>query len=1383
MKSADNSLSALLEDYGTDALSEALKQIVPDETIIRRIIAVANGDQVLENAPTTEIVPSIPVNSDLVSCLELMADGRYIDAHEALGGLFPRKGDDDDQETPRFLEAICAVELGCPEILGEMNVSEDDDKKGSGVDAPVRDLALSLRALHVDDDPNTAYAYALCAAGRPSLPPPLAILAKNHVAKIDDILGQRSGAITVSGVAEEDDDEKEDVSFAEMKDDAEDEWTLDLKDRSGKSGALKRLLKLVGLTKIKEACVAMKEAVDLAKEREENVREMQYSAIFTGNPGTGKSTVGRLYGSLLQELDIIPAPLDKDLPPRIIETSGAKLVQGGVSDFKGNVLSLFDDEGKSDLEMGDKVFVKSKFFRGPGEVVYVDPKLGTYDVHFGDSVEIKAQRGNIISLDRVGGVLFIDDAWQLEPSKNSAGRQILDLLLSAMDQMNGRLVVIFAGMEEKLDAELFEDPRSPGLASRFRKRFHFDDFTDKELELLFRSEFKAKKANFTITGGEKYLRIAAKRLGRSRGGVGFGNARAVANFVDTASERQTKRILKHRRNLKKLAEAGEDTRGVPSMNVFEITRDDLLGRRERLRETVEQSQAWEELHSMYGLVRVKESLDQLVTMVETNAEREELELEPQHVSLNRVFLGNPGTGKTSVAKLYAEILKDLGLLSKGEVIIKNPSDFIGSALGQSEEKTAAILEKARGSVLVIDEAYGLHPSPGASKRGSLGDRADPYKSAVIDTIVGRVQGLAGEDQCVLLLGYKDEMEDLVRNANPGLQRRFQLDHAFHFDDYDDDALFRILVGQVQKRGRTVSFDAAKTAVRQRLAKDRLRPHFGNAGAVSNLVSDAVANAEHRLRKSFLGDKKEAAMDTALTAEDFYTPPPHATNPEEFIFDGLIGCDFVKAKLTEYRAIVDAARHLGRDPLEDLPLTFAFIGSPGTGKTTIARRMGWLFESLGVLPSSEVKVCSAADFSTGYVGQAARKTRDIFESARGSVLFIDEAYRLWDPHGRSYFQEATDEIVSMLTEDDFKGKMVVIFAGYQKPMRDMLDNVNPGLKSRISEIIEFPDFDAKASSDLAVLKLKNRRLDVPSTVEKRLPVLAERLVETPSYANGRDVDSWVKRISAECAKRGHPTSVDLVSLDAATTAFLQHSGEEDIKLPDHDNDDPKPPRPRGAGRRFDRSRFDKSGVYDASAFDPRARSSSSGGGGGGGTRFASAGPVTAPQYKIDLDFKVDKAKEKEEIPKGPAGLGGGGSVGALLEEAVVTLGYDASVDKRTLLKDALEAGKLPEDIIAYVKSKAKPMPHADLVARLNAYVPSLLIAITAKLLYDNQRAIDLAKMSKKDRDDANDKEAAIQSRLKEMGKCPAGFSWYKQGNGWRCGGGSHWVADDDPLLFA
>lgn len=136
-------------------------------------------------------------------------------------------------------------------------------------------------------------------------------------------------------------------------------------------------------------------------------------------------------------------------------------------------------------------------------------------------------------------------------------------------------------------------------------------------------------------------------------------------------------------------------------------------------------------------------------------------------------------GKTTVAKLFAGILADLGLLSKGEVVLKTASDFVGSVLGQSESKTRAILKASEGCVLVIDEAYSLSVTGGVGSGGG----ADPYRTAVVDTLVEQVQNVPGEDRCVLLLGYRAEMEAFMRGTNPGLARRFALDSAFSFEDY------------------------------------------------------------------------------------------------------------------------------------------------------------------------------------------------------------------------------------------------------------------------------------------------------------------------------------------------------------------------------------------------------------------------------------------------------------------------------------------------------------------------------------------------------------------------------------------------------------------------
>ena len=163
--------------------------------------------------------------------------------------------------------------------------------------------------------------------------------------------------------------------------------------------------------------------------------------------------------------------------------------------------------------------------------------------------------------------------------------------------------------------------------------------------------------------------------------------------------------------------------------------------------------------------------------------------------------------------------------------------------------------------------------------------------------MSRVQGDAGADRCVLLLGYRKEMEAFIRRGNPGLARRFQLENAFEFDDYDDQALLRILLGNVARRGKRVSFAAAKQVVRRDLAKARMRPNFGNAGTVDNCVSTATLRAESRLQAL---PPAERALQTELLLSDFVVEKAHMADPA-LALEGLVGCEAIRTRLAEYQA--------------------------------------------------------------------------------------------------------------------------------------------------------------------------------------------------------------------------------------------------------------------------------------------------------------------------------------------------------------------------------------------------------------------------------------------------------------------------------------------------
>lgn len=248
-------------------------------------------------------------------------------------------------------------------------------------------------------------------------------------------------------------------------------------------------------------------------------------------------------------------------------------------------------------------------------------------------------------------------------------------------------------------------------------------------------------------------------------------------------------------------------------------------------------------------------------------------------------------------------------------------------MGESEKLTRGILASAVGKVLVIDEAYGLY--------GNAGSNADPYKTAVIDTIVAEVQGVPGDDRCVLLLGYKEQMDTMFQNVNPGLSRRFPMSSAFQFQDFNDVDLQEILELKLKQQGFKTT-NQAKGVVRELLNRARNRPKFGNAGEIDILLNEAKSRHQRRL------SRKETTNVQILEARDFdenFDRAERADTNVAMLFADTVGNEQVVSRLEEYQQSVRKMKELEIDPKESIPFNFLFKGPPGTGKTTTARKMG------------------------------------------------------------------------------------------------------------------------------------------------------------------------------------------------------------------------------------------------------------------------------------------------------------------------------------------------------------------------------------------------------------------------------------------------------------
>ena len=527
--------------------------------------------------------------------------------------------------------------------------------------------------------------------------------------------------------------------------------------------------------------------------------------------------------------------------------------------------------------------------------------------------------------------------------------------------------------------------------------------------------------------------------------------------------------------------------GEPTSRRLIITTADVLGSCPDPERDPELHAALADLDGLTGLAEVKRSVSALVKLARVNYERELSGGTPLLVPLNRLFLGNPGTGKTSVAAIYGRILKGLGYLSHGGLVLCTPSDLIGKYVGDTEANTSCYLERAAGKVLVIDEAYALHGSK--------------FGAAALDTIVSKVHNRPGEDIAVILIGYEEPIRELLLKNNPGLLRRFPFADAFHFADFSDEELNTILATASRTCGLHVPWEVRRAVVRQ-LARERIKPSFGNAGAVDTMLGSAkqllaaegnAGATELSLRHFGLTKEQNGGGATLAAAERALAKLVKA----EALHEHLLEVTATLAQLERDGKLIAAepAKPIGN---------YIFCGAPGTGKTSAAQLLATFLQGQGVLASDALVTCSALDLQGSYLGQTKDKVTQLMNDAVGGILFIDEAYALGGDD--KFCQQAVDQLTALMTTKQHLHRTVVILAGYRESMDAMLCSVNPGFRSRFSQQLDFPDWDAADCVECLQNKAREEGVALDQEALPTLRVGFERLQKCHGFANARDAVS-------------------------------------------------------------------------------------------------------------------------------------------------------------------------------------------------------------------------------------------------------------------------------------
>ncbi len=502
-------------------------------------------------------------------------------------------------------------------------------------------------------------------------------------------------------------------------------------------------------------------------------------------------------------------------------------------------------------------------------------------------------------------------------------------------------------------------------------------------------------------------------------------------------------------------------------------------------------QSEQRLNALIGLSNIKTSIQKIKAYALANKHSDAL-------NLHMCFYGNPGTGKTEVARIIADILFENGLLPTNKVVETDRSGLVAGYVGQTALKTMEVISEAMGGVLFIDEAYALIPK----------DRESDYGHEAVATLIKAMEDHRGKF-CVILAGYKNPMEEML-SSNPGFRSRIQF--FLDFPNYDRGDLRKITGLMLRKRQYMISEQALEKLLDITDVK-RKEPNFANAREIRNLLDQVIMC--QNLRCVGTEEKEIALVDVNTYIKEANLSLPTSgdsfsknilTAEEEL--ERLVGLAMVKRTIKKIKAF---AKRNKNDA--ELNLHMAFCGNPGTGKTEVARILSRILYEAGVLPEAKLTETDAHGLIGKYVGETAPKTQAKINDAMGGVLFIDEAYALADTSGADGVSSGYgDEAISVLLKEmeDKRGRFCVILAGYKAEMSALLGR-NPGLASRIQFSLDFADYSREELREIALAFLTRKHYCIDSNAMELVLDITEYYRNQPNFANARTIRNVLDQV--------------------------------------------------------------------------------------------------------------------------------------------------------------------------------------------------------------------------------------------------------------------------------